>query len=246
MAHLVNYPTPLNLNWSWNWGSLAGLAYVWRLVSGIVLAMHFGVDGLLGLQSAGGSRSISSFGPGDDVGSGVPSTPLFAGSPALALPTGLHLVRGLYYSSWKTPNETAWLLGLLILLLMILTAFIGYVLPWGQMSFWGATVITSLASAVPVLGWSSASKWLVVHWLWGGFAVDAPTVSRFFSMHLTLPFLIPGDSRCWQRAALEYLSHARRLRLGDLVLVLGDLGQEVVAFFPDWLGHPDNFVPSNP
>ena len=97
----------------------------------------------------------------------------------------VHMVRGFYYSSWKPPNELVWVLGLAILLLMIITAFIGYVLPWGQMSFWGATVITSLASAVPILGWTLQSKWQVVFWLWGGFAVDSPTVGRFYSFHYT-------------------------------------------------------------
>jgi ubiquinol-cytochrome c reductase cytochrome b subunit len=283
IQHIVDYPTPLNLNWSWNWGALSGIAHVWQLVTGIFLAMHFGVDGVVGLQATASARSVVGFGPASDSGSGVVGNLQQRGMAGVMrditngswlrashangasfffLVVYVHMVRGFYYSSWKSPNELVWLLGLVILILMILTAFIGYVLPWGQMSFWGATVITSLASAVPILGWTLSSKWLVVHWLWGGFAVDAPTVGRFFSLHYTLPFLIAG-AVIVHIVALHRLGSTNPLGLHtaaankpfhpyftqeDMTAASGFLivAAVIISFYPDWLGHADNFIPSNP
>ncbi|CAL6448566.1 unnamed protein product [Bathycoccus prasinos] len=168
----------------------------------------------------------------------------------------LHLFRNLYYGSYASPREAVWILGVVILLLMILTAFIGYVLPWGQMSFWGATVITSLASAIPVVGVD------VTHWLWGGFSVDNATLNRFFSLHYLLPFIIAGASILHLAALHQYGSNNP---LGCLATVdkvsfypyffFKDLvGWVVFALFFSWfiffapntLGHPDNYIPANP
>ena len=277
-AHLVDYPTPVNLNYSWNWGALAGLAYVWQVVSGIFLAMHFGVEGVVGLQAGPVARSVVGvdtvvMSPGTDqrvlatVMRDVPNGRWLRiahanGASLFFMVVYVHMIRAFYYSSWSAPNEAVWLLGIVLLLLMIITAFIGYVLPWGQMSFWGATVITSLASAVPLIGWSLPSKWKVVYWLWGGFAVDTPSVARFYSLHYTLPFIIAGVTLLHLVALHTYGStnplglHSSAFSLRfypyfaqeDFVGMLGFLlvALVLVAFYPDWLGHPDNFIPANP
>lgn len=270
--------TQSNLNTSWNWGSLAGLAFVWQLVSGIFLAMHFGVEGVVGSQASAAARSVSGV---DHLVLSVPSGQRVLATVMRDVPHGrwmrvahangaslffvvvyAHVIRACYYASWSSPNEAVWLLGILLLLLMIVTAFIGYVLPWGQMSFWGATVITSLASAVPLVGWSLAAKWQVVFWLWGGFAVDTPSVARFFSLHFALPFLLAGIALLHLVSLHTYGSsnplgvHTASLPLrfypyfahedsvGMLLFAMAAL--VLVTFYPDLLGHPDNFVPANP
>lgn len=168
----------------------------------------------------------------------------------------LHLLRGLYYGSYSSPRELVWIVGVVILLLMILTAFIGYVLPWGQMSFWGATVITSLASAIPVVGTD------ITHWLWGGFSVDNATLNRFFSLHYLLPFIIAGASLVHIVALHQYGSnnplgcsaHVDKIPFYPYLLLKDLVGWVVFALFFSWfiyfapnlLGHPDNYIPANP
>jgi len=167
----------------------------------------------------------------------------------------VHMFRGLYYGSYASPRELVWCIGVVIYLLMVLTAFIGYVLPWGQMSFWGATVITSLASAIPVVGDS------IVLWLWGGFSVDNATLNRFFSLHYLLPFIIAGLSIVHIAALHQYGSNnPLGIFAGDKVpftpymLVKDILGWVVfsiffsifVYFYPNMMGHPDNYIPANP
>ena len=168
----------------------------------------------------------------------------------------LHLLRGLYYGSYAAPRELVWILGVAILLLMIITAFIGYVLPWGQMSFWGATVITSLASAVPVVGDS------IVTWLWGGFSVDNATLNRFFSLHYLLPFIIAGASIAHIAALHQYGSNnplgihsaVDKIRFYPYFYVKDMVGWVAFSIFfgiflyfaPNYLGHPDNYIPANP
>ena len=280
IGHLVDYATPANLSLAWSWGSLSGLAFVWQLVTGIVLAMHFGVDGVVGLQSGHAAHSISGTAFGEwynytdfgqrslaltmrDVANGHFIRSAHAnGASCFFLVVYVHVVRALYYSSWQSPNELVWVIGLAILLLMIITAFIGYVLPWGQMSFWGATVITSLASTVPLLGWTSASKWQLVYCLWGGFAVDSPSVARFYSLHYTLPFIIAGAT-ILHLGTLHRAGSTNPLGISSTGLTLGFypyfakedllgfvpfLGvlTTLVCFMPDMLGHPDNFIPANP
>ena len=184
--HLIDYPTPSNLSYWWGFGSTAGICLVLQILTGIFLAMHYTPHIDLAFLSV---EHIMR-----DVEGGWFLRYMHAnGASMFFIVVYLHLFRNLYYGSYASPREAVWILGVVILLLMILTAFIGYVLPWGQMSFWGATVITSLASAIPVVGVD------VTHWLWGGFSVDNATLNRFFSLHYLLPFIIAGASICtWQ------------------------------------------------
>ena len=176
---LTAYPTPVNLNYWWNFGSLAGIILVIMIVTGVVLAMHYTPNAALAFDSV--ERIMR------DVNYGWLIRYIHMnGASMFFLIVYIHLFRGLYYGSYKYPRELLWILGVIILLLMIATAFMGYVLPWGQMSYWGATVITNLFSAIPLVGES------IVTLLWGGFTVANPTLTRFFSLHYLLPFVIVG------------------------------------------------------
>ncbi|MEQ9361217.1 MAG: cytochrome b/b6, partial [Rhodospirillales bacterium] len=173
------YPAPKNLSYWWNFGSLAGLALIIMIVSGIVLAMHYTPHTTLAFSSV--ERIMR------DVNGGWLIRYLHMnGASFFFIAVYIHIFRGLYFGSYKYPRELLWIIGVLILLAMMATAFMGYVLPWGQMSYWGATVITNLFSAIPVVGDS------IVTLLWGGFVVDNPTLNRFFSLHYLLPFVILG------------------------------------------------------
>jgi quinol-cytochrome oxidoreductase complex cytochrome b subunit len=174
---LHEYPTPRNLNYLWNFGSLAGITLVIMIVTGIVLAMHYTptVDGAF--------NSVEHIMRDVNYGWLIRYLHTTGASMIFAL-VYVHIFRGFYYGSYKAPRELLWWLGVIILLLMMATAFFGYTLPWGQMSFWGATVITNLFSAIPVVGNS------IVTWLWGGFAVGDPTLHRFYALHYLLPFVI--------------------------------------------------------
>ncbi|MBX6321748.1 MAG: cytochrome b N-terminal domain-containing protein [Rhodospirillaceae bacterium] len=176
---LVAYPAPRNLSYLWNFGSLAGFMLVTMIVTGIFLAMHYTPHVDHAFQSV--ERIMR------DVNYGwLLRYVHMNGASMFFIVVYVHLFRGLYYGSYKPPRELLWILGVLILLVMMATAFMGYVLPWGQMSFWGAKVITNLFSAIPWVGDS------IVTWLWGGFSVDNPTLNRFFSLHYLLPFVILG------------------------------------------------------
>jgi quinol-cytochrome oxidoreductase complex cytochrome b subunit len=176
---LVVYPAPRNLNYFWNFGSLAGFVLVVMIVTGIFLAMHYTPHVDHAFQSV--ERIMR------DVNYGWMLRYIHMnGASMFFAVVYIHIFRGLYYGSYKAPRELLWILGVLILLAMMATAFMGYVLPWGQMSFWGAKVITSLFSAIPLVGDS------ITTWLWGGFSVDNPTLNRFFSLHYLLPFVIVG------------------------------------------------------
>jgi ubiquinol-cytochrome c reductase cytochrome b subunit len=180
MQHsLQEYPTPRNLNYWWNFGSLAGIVLTIMMATGIVLAMHYTPDAGLAFDSV--ERIMR------DVNYGwlLRYTHTNGGSMFFLL-VYIHLFRGLYYGSYKSPREVLWWLGIILLLLMMMTAFTGYVLPWGQMSFWAATVITNFFTAVPLVG-----EDLVV-WLWGGYSVDNALLKRFYSLHYLFPFLIVG------------------------------------------------------
>ena len=164
------YPTPKNLNYWWNFGSLAGIVLVIMIMSGIVLAMHYTAHVDHAFQSV--ERIMR------DVNYGWLVRYIHAnGASFFFIVVYIHIFRGLYYGSYKAPRELLWMLGVVILILMMATAFMGYVLPWGQMSFWGATVITNLFSAIPLVGES------IVTLLWGGFSVDNPTLNRFYALH---------------------------------------------------------------
>jgi len=192
--HLVDYPTPSNLTYMWSFGSIAGICLLLQILSGIFLAMHYTPNIEFAFASV---EHIMR-----DVEGGWFLRYLHAnGASMFFIVVYLHILRGLYYGSYASPRELVWILGVVILLLMIITAFIGYVLPWGQMSFWGATVITSLASAIPVVGTD------ITYWLWGGFSVDNATLNRFFSLHYLLPFIIAGASIVHIAALHQYGSN---------------------------------------
>lgn len=176
-AQLIDYPTPRNLNYWWNFGSLAGVMLVVQLLTGVLLAMHYTPHVSMAFDS---TEHIMR-----NVEWGWLLRYLHAnGGSMFFVVIYIHLFRGLYYGSYKAPRELLWLFGVVILMLMMGSAFMGYVLPWGQMSFWAATVITNLLSAVPWIGDT------LVTWLWGGFSVDNPTLTRFYSLHYLFPFLI--------------------------------------------------------
>ena len=181
LAHssFIAYPTPRNLNYWYTFGAILTFCLAAQIITGIVLAMHYVADGSLAFDAV---EKIMR-----DVNYGWLLRYLHLnGASVFFFAVYIHTFRGMYYGSYKEPREVLWMLGVLILLLMIATAFMGYVLPWGQMSFWAATVITNLFSAIPLVGTA------ITEWLWGGFAVDSATLNRFFSLHYLLPFMIAG------------------------------------------------------
>jgi quinol-cytochrome oxidoreductase complex cytochrome b subunit len=248
---LVDYPTPKNLSYWWSMGSIAGICLVIQIVTGIILAMHYTPHADMAFDSV---EHIMR-----NVNYGWLMRYLHANSSSMFfLVVYIHLFRGLYYGSYKAPREILWWLGVILLLLMMATAFTGYMLPWGQLSFWAAKVITSLFSAIPWVGQ------YIVELLWGSFTVDNPTLNRFFSFHYLLPFVIVGAVflHLW---ALH--THGSNNPLG--IDVKGPQDQIpftpyytikdfygfgvffiVLAFFvfyaPNYLGEPINYVPANP
>src|ERR671910_1245794 len=247
----TRYPAPRNLNYWWNFGSLAGIALVIQIVTGIVLAMHYTPQVDQAFQSV--ERIMR------DVNFGWLLRYAHAnGASMFFIAVYIHIFRGLYYGSYRAPRELLWMLGVVILLLMMATAFMGYVLPWGQMSFWAATVITNLFSAIPLFGES------VVTWLWGGFSVDNPTLNRFYALHYLLPFVLlgvvflhvaavhvhgsnnpvgidikgPQDSLPFH----PYFTMKDTFGLGVFMLIFAGF----VFFAPNYMGHPDNYIPANP
>jgi len=245
------YPTPKNLNYWWNFGSLAGITLVIMIVTGIILSMHYTAHVDHAFQSV--ERIMR------DVNYGWLIRYIHAnGASFFFIVVYIHIFRGLYYGSYKAPRELLWMLGVVILLLMMATAFMGYVLPWGQMSFWGATVITNLFSAIPLVGES------IVTLLWGGFSVDNPTLNRFFSLHYLLPFVIVGvvvlhiialhrfgsnnplgiDVRGDQDTVSFHPYYTVKDMFGLSVFLT--VMAAVVFFLPNSMGHPDNYIPANP
>ncbi len=245
------YPVPRNLNYFWNFGVLAGIALVIQIVTGIVLAMHYVPADAMAFQSV---EHIMR-----DVNQGWLLRYLHAnGASFFFIVTYIHIFRGLYYGSYKAPRELVWMLGLVILLLMMATAFMGYVLPWGQMSFWGAKVITGLFGAIPLVGEP------IQTWLLGGFAPDQATLNRFFSLHYLLPFVIAGviilhiwalhipgsgnptgvDVKGPQDTLPfhPYYTAKDGFGLGVFLILLA----AVTFFAPNYLGHADNYIPANP
>jgi len=247
--HLIDYPTPCNFNYFWNFGSLAGLCLMVQIISGIFLAMHYTPQAEMAFMSV---QHIM-----NDVHNGWFLRYLHAnGASMFFVVVYMHFFRGLYYGSYMAPREMTWCMGVIIMLLMILTAFIGYVLPWGQMSLWGATVITSLATAIPLLGND------ITLWLWGGYSVANPTLNRFFSLHYLMPFALAGLSGVHLSALHQYGSNnplGVPSGVGKIPFypyyytkdLLGvGLFSTFFAFFiffsPNILGHPDNYIPANP
>jgi len=174
-SHIISYPTPVNLNYFWSFGSSAGLCLVIQILTGVFLAMHYTPQIDLAFNSV---EHIMR-----DVNNGWLIRYIHAnGASIFFIVVYSHIFRGLYFGSYIYPRDKLWISGVFIFLLMMATAFMGYVLPWGQMSFWGATVITNLFSAIPVIGKT------VVEWLWGGFSVNNATLNRFLSLHYLMPF----------------------------------------------------------
>ena len=178
-GHVLAFPTPKNLNYWWTFGGILTFCLVTQIVTGLVLAMHYIADAEQAFSSV---EHIMR-----DVNYGWLLRYIHSnGASMFFIAVYIHMARSLFYGSYKEPRELIWIIGVIIFLLMIATAFMGYVLPWGQMSFWGATVITNLFSAIPVFGES------IVTYLWGGYSVGSPLITRFFTLHYLLPFLIFG------------------------------------------------------
>ena len=247
--HLINYPTPINIHYAWNFGFLASMCLVIQIVTGIFLAMHYTPHVDLAFSSL---EHIMR-----DVNYGWLLRYIHAnGASMFFIVVYIHMFRGLYFGSYTKPRHLVWVLGVFILLLMIITAFIGYVLPWGQMSLWGATVITNLVSAVPLIGNS------LVAWLWGGFSVDNATLNRFFSFHYLFPFVIAALSLVHltilhQDGAGNPLgteSSVDKIPIYPYFIIKDILGLVIfglffaifVYFYPNTLGHPDNYIEANP
>ncbi len=248
---LNKYPAPKNLNYMWNFGSLAGIILMIMIATGIFLAMHYTPHVDHAFNSV--ERIMR------DVNYGWLIRYIHTnGASMFFIVVYLHIFRGLYYGSYKAPRELLWIMGVVILFLMMGTAFMGYVLPWGQMSFWGATVITNLFSAIPVIGDD------IVTLLWGGFSVDNPTLNRFFVLHYLFPFLIVGLAGLHVIALHVHGSNnptgVEKKTKKDTVPFhpyytvkdLFGLGVFLIVFAlfifyaPNYLGHPDNYIPANP
>ncbi|MBT4769224.1 MAG: cytochrome b, partial [Rhodospirillaceae bacterium] len=248
---LADYPTPRNLNYWWNFGSIAGIILVVMIITGIMLAMQYTAHVDMAFDSV--ERIMR------DVNYGWLLRYLHMnGGSMFFLVVYIHIFRGLYYGSYKPPREILWWLGLLILLAMMATAFMGYVLPWGQMSFWGATVITNLFSAIPVVGES------IVTWLWGGFSVANPTLNRFFALHYLMPFVIFAlvflhlvalhTVKSNNPLGVDIKSKKDTIPFHPYYTVKDNAGLGVfflvylgfVFFAPNFFGEPDNYIPANP
>jgi ubiquinol-cytochrome c reductase cytochrome b subunit len=244
------FPMPKNLNYWWSFGALASVALVVMVVTGIMLAMQYTAHVDMAFESV--ERIMR------DVNYGWLLRYIHMnGGSMFFIVVYIHIFRGLYYGSYKTPRELLWMLGVVIILLMMATAFMGYVLPWGQMSFWGATVITNLFSAIPFVG-----DW-VVTWLWGGFSIENPTLNRFYALHYLLPFVIfavvglhvvavhitgstnpTGVDVQTPRDTVSFHPYFTAKDSVGLVVFL-----IVFAFFvffaPNFFGEPDNYIKAN-
>ena len=250
-SSFVAYPTPRNLNYWWTFGAILSMMLGVQILTGVVLAMHYTPHADLAFKSV---ELIVR-----DVNYGWLLRNMHAvGASMFFLAVYIHMFRGLYYGSYKEPREVLWILGVIIYLLMMATGFMGYVLPWGQMSFWGATVITNLFSAIPLVGET------IVTWLWGGFSVDNPTLNRFFSLHYLLPFMIAGVVvlHVWalhvhgsnNPTGVSVKDKQDTLSFHPYFTVKDALGLVLfiafycwfVFFLPNYLGHPDNYIEANP
>jgi ubiquinol-cytochrome c reductase cytochrome b subunit len=245
------FPTPRNFNYFWNFGALAMVNLMIMIATGVFLAMHYTPHTAHAFDSV--ERIMR------DVNYGwLIRYVHMNGASMFFIVVFIHIWRGMYYGSYKAPRELLWMLGVVIFLLMMATAFMGYVLPWGQMSFWGATVITNLFSAFPLVG-----EW-IVSLLWGGFSVDNPTLNRFFSLHYLLPFLIVGvvflhvvalhitgsnnplgiEPKGPQDTLPFHPYYTAKDSFGLVIYFIVFAG--FVFFAPNYLGHPDNYIPADP
>nr|YP_009059839.1 cytochrome b [Citharoides macrolepidotus]BAP58924.1 cytochrome b [Citharoides macrolepidotus] len=244
---VIDLPTPSNLSAWWNFGSLLGLCLITQLLTGLFLAMHYSADIATAFTSV---NHICR-----DVNYGWFIRSLHAnGASFFFICIYLHIGRGLYYGSYL--NKETWNIGVILYLLVMMTAFVGYVLPWGQMSFWGATVITNLLSAVPYIGNT------LVQWIWGGFSVDNATLTRFFAFHFLLPFVVLGATilhllflhEAGSTNPLGLTSNTDKIPFHPYFSYKDALGAAILLFMlisltlfsPNLLGDPDNFTPANP
>lgn len=251
-SSFVAYPVPRNLNYFWTFGAILMMMLVSQIITGVVLVMHYTPHVDYAFTSV---EHIMR-----DVNYGWLLRYLHAnGASMFFIAVYIHIFRGLYFGSYKAPREVLWILGVIIFLLMMATAFMGYVLPWGQMSFWGATVITNLFSAIPLIGEG------VVTWLWGGYSVDNPTLNRFFSLHYLLPFMIVGvvmlhvwalhvtgqnnptgvEVKNVKKDTVPFTPFAT-VKDALAVVVFIMFFCWFVFYMPNYLGHADNYIPANP
>ncbi len=250
-SSFVAYPTPRNLNYLWTFGGILSMMLAVQIITGIVLTMHYTPHVDLAFKSVEGIMR--------DVNYGWLMRYLHANGAAMFFfAVYIHIFRGLYYGSYKEPREVLWILGVIIFLLMMATGFMGYVLVWGQMSFWAATVITNLFSAIPGVGEA------IVTWLWGGYAVGNPTLNRFYSLHFLLPFAIAGVVilHIWalhvagqnnpagiepksDKDTVPFTPYAT-VKDGFFMVCFLLLYCWFVFYMPNFLGHADNYIPANP
>ena len=250
-SSFVVYPVPRNLNYWWTFGGILSFMLAVQIVTGVVLAMHYTPHVDFAFNSV---EHIMR-----DVNYGWLLRYVHANGASMFFLAGyIHMFRGMYYGSYKEPREVLWILGVILLLLMIMTGFMGYVLPWGQMSYWAAVVITNLFSAIPIVGES------ITQWLWGGFAVGNPTLNRFYALHYLLPFVIAGVVvlHVWalhvvgqnnpdgieprQDSDTVAFTPYATIKDGFFLSVFLILFAWFVFYVPNYLGHPDNYIPANP
>ena len=250
-ADLLDSPTPKNLNYWWTFGGILAMCLGLQIATGVVLAMHYVPT------TAGAFNSVEHI--MRDVNYGWFVRYLHSNGAAMFfIAVYIHILRGMYYGSFKAPREVLWILGMVIYLLMMATAFLGYTLPWGQMSFWGATVITNVLGAFPIIGKPITTL------LWGGFAVDDPTLNRFFSLHYLLPFVIaavvalhiwavhvPGNNNptgvnVKSKADTVPFHPYYTVKDGFAIVLFLIMFAVFVFFMPNALGHVDNYIPANP
>jgi ubiquinol-cytochrome c reductase cytochrome b/c1 subunit len=249
-GQFVEFPTPRNLNYMWTFGGILMFCLVVQIVTGIVMAMHYVPSAKEAFDSVETIRRDVNYG-------WLLRNIHMVGSSMFFFAVYMHIFRGLYYGSYKAPREVLWILGVFIFLAMMATAFLGYTLPWGQMSFWGATVITNFFTAIPVVGNA------ITTWLWGGFAVGAPTLNRFFALHYLLPFVIAGlvVLHIWalhvagqnNPTGLDVKSPADTVPMAPFAILKDAFALAVFAmifawfvfFAPDYLGHADNYNVAN-
>ena len=251
-SSFVVYPTPRNLNYWWTFGGILSVMLMVQILTGIVLVMHYTPH----VDYAFSSVELIM----RDVNWGWMLRYIHAnGASMFFVAVYIHMLRGLYYGSYKAPREVLWILGVIIYLLMMATGFMGYVLPWGQMSFWGATVITNLFSAIPLVGEA------ITTWLWGGYSVDNPTLNRFFSLHYLLPFMIAGvvvlhvwalhvvgqnnpdgvEVKNVARDTLPFTPYAT-IKDGFAMICFMMFFAWWIFYVPNYLGHADNYIEANP
>lgn len=250
-SSFIAYPTPRNLNYWWTFGGILSFMLAAQIVTGIILVMHYTPHESLAFNSV---EHIMR-----DVNYGWLLRYLHSnGASMFFIAVYIHMFRGMYYGSYKAPREVLWILGVIIYLLMMATGFLGYTLPWGQMSFWGATVITNFFSAIPWVGET------VVTWLWGGYSVGNPTLQRFFSLHYLLPFVIAGVVvlHVWalhvvgqnNPAGIEPKGDKDTVPFTPYATIKDSFGMVCfmlffayfVFYLPNYLGHADNYIPANP